>query len=376
MVVYILDLDWAFDKNEMPSIECMRLSSFHKQRKDSVFLITEMSELMTQYDKLYIFSNSDSTPNVGSKILNDKKTVLLGKKYELCGAKKLGAIISGCRPDYLLYDIKNEQSNSYSKANFITFFTSEGGKVSSRQAWKNTKKGVKRTIVTDDCLWEQSIEDIIHCLQELQTERNIVFLNPISLKILIEQEQVRKLFFSLHFSKGTKFKWRNNMPMNSVSAQKISHFLLELKTHTLSDLGSIPIKPIENTINWQDEFSTIIQLIAIYKQNKIKCFLPPSKNSEFYLNKWISSWCTKGHENSFIEEMVFFTSARKGKRWFNIINSPQEWNNDRTRFIIKILQNEKFKFLLPFLAIQWGGNSIDISNIDFTILNKNAYLII
>lgn len=373
MTVFLMDLDWMFDKSEIPNINCVKLSSFHKQRKDSVYLVNDISELTLSYDKLYIFSDSDSTPTPSPKILNDPNTVLLGKRFELCGGKRLGSVIMGCRPDYLLYDTQND---SYTKANFVTFFTDNGERIQQKQNWKNTKKGIKRTIITDNVLWRQEPEIVAQCLETLKDEKNIVFLSPISIKFLIDNYSVREKFFALNFSRGTKFKWRNDVGNDSDSALLISSFINELRKHTKSNIGSIPLNALEdNETIWEEDFKKLLGAIAIFKKNKIKCFFPPAKIVKHKLILNLINWCEKGIENSFIEEMVFFNAAKRGKRWFQIINDPRCWTDTRTREIISLLSEEKWKEFLPQMSVQWGDNSIDYTCIDFKIINDNAYLI-
>ena len=376
MTVLILDLDWIFDKSEVPNVNCMKLSSFHKQHGDQVYFVGDLSDLTLSYDKLYVFGESDSTPALSSKVLNDAKTVLFGKRFELCGAKKLGAVIMGCRPDYLLYDIANEKSNSYLKANFITFYTDRGEKVHTRQAWKNTKKGVKRTIVTDQALWQQNPEEVEQCLEDLKNEKNIVFLAPISIKFLIDNSSVRTKFFNLHFSKGTKFKWRNDVGSDVAAAIAISNLIIQLRQHTKSNIGSIPIKPYGTEGCWEKDLQRLLSVFAVFKKHKIKCFLPAPNNMEHPIYVWLRHWCDKGFENSFIEEMVFFTAASKGRRWFQIVNDPRSWTEKRVRFIITLLNEPKWREFLPQMSIQWGGDSIDYTCINFDVIEKNAYLII
>lgn len=375
MTIFILDLDWLCDKSEIPNVNCMRLSSFHKQRKDSVYLVGDMSDLTMQYDRLYIWSDSDSTPTPGHRILNDPRTVLFGKRFMLCGAKQLGTVILGCRPDYLLYDITNEKSSSYSKANFITFFSSNGDKVISRQAWHNTKKGVKRTIVTDELLWKQDPVEITMCLSEIIDEPNVVFLQPISLKCLVENESVRNAFFALKFSRGTQFKWRNDVGQDEQSAQKIVELLLELKKHTKSAIAPVPFQVHLNT-TWQDDVKRILQIAAIFKKNKLSCSVPTVTEQDSQIYKWIKQWLEKYIDTSFIEYMCFYSFAKKGLRWFNIINDRTHWVETKTRFIIQMLAEEQWKECLPQLCLQWGNNEIDARCIDFTTVEKYAKMII
>ena len=86
MTIFILDLDWMFDKSEIPNINCMKISSFHKQLGHQVYLINDISELHSPYDKLYIWGESDSIPTLSHKILNDKRTMMFGKRFEFCNS--------------------------------------------------------------------------------------------------------------------------------------------------------------------------------------------------------------------------------------------------------------------------------------------------
>ena len=375
MTVFILDLDWLCDQSEIPNVNCMRLSSFHKQRKDQVFLVGDMSDLTMQYDRLYIWSESDSTPTLGYRILNDPRTMLFGKRFALCGAKQLGTVILGCRPDYLLYDITNEQSSSYTKANFITFFSANGDKVISRQAWHNTKKGVKRTIVTDEILWKQDPVEITLCLSELIDEPNVVFMQPISLKCLIENESVRNAFFALKFSRGTHFKWRNDVGHNAESAHQIVELLLALKQHTKSALGAVPIQSHLSGI-WQDDIARILQVAAIFKKNKLSCMLPTVTNQHQYIYQWVQKWLNNNIEISFIEFMCFFTFAKKGLRWFNILNDRAHWAESKVRFLVQMLADNAWKPYITDMCVQWGSSAIDENCIDFTTIDKYAAMII
>jgi hypothetical protein len=374
MTVMILDLDWLFDKSDLPKPDCMKLSSFLKQKKHTVYFVGDMSELTMAYDKLYVFCDSDSAPMLAPKVLNDEKTVLFGKRFELCGAKTLGPVIMACRPDYLLYDITDEKSNSYTKANFVTFYTDSGSKIMRRQAWKNTKKGVKRTIVTDAVLWRQKASEIVECLRELKAEKNIMFWEPISLRCLVENEDVQDAFVELHFLRGTKFKWRNDLEPTVENSQRICDFINKLRKHTKSNLGAIPLRLECN--NWKEDLIRAIQLVAVFKKNKCRCFFPPMKVPPHHLYPWLVNWMQMGHENSFVEEMAFFDSASKGTRWLHIVNDPQMWTSNKIRFLIKILADPDFQAFLPQLCIQWGGDSINHTQIDFKIINDNVHFII
>ena len=127
----------------------MRISSYYKQKGYTICFIKDITDLNIKYEKIYIKKDLDETPYPSIQILNDSRTILLGKGFRYNNAKQLNAIITACRPDYLLYDV--DERNSYANANFITFYA---GKtlIKKRQDFHNTLKYTKRTIVTDTYL--------------------------------------------------------------------------------------------------------------------------------------------------------------------------------------------------------------------------------
>ena len=157
---------------------------------------------------------------------------------------------------------------------------------------------------------------------------------------------------------------------------KIVNFLNDLRAHTRSNIGSIPIRPTEAGEKEKDSLMRLIKVFAIFKQNKIKCFLPPINHTEPTSIIWFRDWCEKGFENSFIEEMVFFTSAKQGARWFQVVNSPQYWGMQKVKFLIQLLFDPDWRKLLPQMSVKWGAYSIDFNQINFNIINKYAQSLI
>ena len=373
MTVFILDLDWLYDFSEIPNVECMKTSSFHKQRGDQTYLVNNLSDLTMSFDRLYVWGEQSMLPPLDHKILNDKRTVLFGKRFILCGAKKLGAVILGCRPDYLLYDTFGTK-NSYTKANFVTFFDDNNNRIVKKQDWHNTNGGVKRTIVTDEKLWQQKPEDIIMCLSEIVNETNIAFLHPISLKCLINNESVANMFCELHFSRGTEFKWRNDVGQTKEDAQLIVKFLRKLKTHTYSKIGMVPFKTKTDT--WQNDLKRLLQVAAEFKQYKFKCFLPDEKIEHPPIYKWLKVWLNSDKNLSFIEFMLFFAFAKKGVRWYQVLNDMTQWGNAQVKFLVQLLTQKQWQKLLPEMSIRWGEESLDFSCIDLKLIMEKANLLL
>lgn len=124
----------------------MKLSSYHKQRGDSINFITDKSQLSLSFDRMYIARNDDTTEVPSKKLLDDSRVMLLGKGFQYYGAKGINSVVASCRPDYLLYDV-NER-NPYANANFAQFYC---GKtlLKQKQDYHSTFKHHKKTVVVD-----------------------------------------------------------------------------------------------------------------------------------------------------------------------------------------------------------------------------------
>jgi hypothetical protein len=220
-------------------------------------------------------------------------------------------------------------------------------------------------------LWEQKPKDIIKCLEELENEMNVMFLNPISLRCMIENNDIAEKFCALHFSRGTNFKWRNDVGQDVDAATAICNFLNLLNKSTKSNIGAVPFK-LHLSNSFIEDFKRILLVSKVFKINKIHMFFAPENLSILNsMYKYVNDWCAKGFKNSFIENMVLFSMGRKGKRWYQIINDPIYWGQARVKQMIDILNYfGKDSEFLTYMCIQWGTDSLDASCIDFEIIQK------
>ena len=61
MKIAIWDIDWFHNKESIPNVKCMKLSSFHKQRKDEVFMVVDKFDIDFKYDRLYIVKEDENS---------------------------------------------------------------------------------------------------------------------------------------------------------------------------------------------------------------------------------------------------------------------------------------------------------------------------
>lgn len=379
MNISIWDLDWFYKKTTLPNVDCMRLSSYYKQKGYSVSFIKDLTDLNIKYEKIYIKKDLDETPYPSINILNDNKTVLLGKGFRYNQAKQLNAIITACRPDYLLYDI--DEHNSYANANFITFYA---GKtlIKTRQDFHNTLKYTKRTIVTDTFLWKAPHDEILFCLEELKNEKNVVFLNPISIKTILSNENIKKKFLKINFSIGTIFKWKNDYSNNVKDINNIINFLLDLKQNTKSNIGFIPIKSFNETDNVEDNFDIIflncMLIIDLFKKNNLKCRIIVPKelnNTKKYFFNLLEDWTTNYFELSFIEYILHNLCYKSGILWYNILNNPIKWRNKNIDFLLYLLTSKKWEDYRYLLYRKNKDEDLNYKLINFNKIKEQINLL-
>lgn len=126
-------------------MDCMQISSYHKQLGDSVSLAENEFDLSLKYDVIYICKNSKATKTPSRKMIDDPRTRLIGSGFKYFKTYELPKVVYCCRPDYLLYP-QPENETSYTNANFIRFYWKKE-LIEQRQDFHNAKKQMKRLIV-------------------------------------------------------------------------------------------------------------------------------------------------------------------------------------------------------------------------------------
>lgn len=236
-------MDFYHKKSFTPNPIAMKLSSFHKQQGHIINFVTDEYHINLSYDKFYIIKEKVSTPKPPGKLLHDKRVKLIGKPLRFFdNYYEIDPVISAVRPDYMLYP--ENKRDPYYNANIVQFFH-KGKKLQKIQPFENTKAFHKKTLVVDEDFWDADSEDIILCLEELREYKNIAFLYPISLKVIMENKKISRKFIRLNFSQGTIFKFRNNFGQTFEEVEKILKFASELKAnHEHVNFNHIPIKAV------------------------------------------------------------------------------------------------------------------------------------
>lgn len=384
MKIAIWDIDWFHNKESIPNVKCMKLSSFHKQRKDEVFMVVDKFDIDFKYDRLYIVKEDENSGLPPPYLLTEPKTILIGRGFIYYKGMKVPTPVMACRPDYQLYPkIDNDgKGNSYERAEFITFFAN-GKRLDVRQDFRNAAKR-KRLIVADEEFWIADEFDMSKCLKELLPERSIVFLHPISLKVLLTNEEIQLLFLKLHFAPGTIFKWQNDYGSSIEDSDVILKFMLRLQEITHSKLGKIPFKAAiydqrEDRRLWKKDLLRCLQIAYNFKTARVQYQFSITEpqyihSSKLLLYKILEDWHYY-HDLSFIEFCVHKQSLKTGASWYGILRSPKRWKDPRVEFIVFILSMSEMQEELELFALQWGDNIINTNKIDFEIIEKQCSLL-
>ena len=379
MNITIWDLDWFYKKSSIPNYSCMQLSSYHKQKGDKINFVTQETHLTLAYDILYIAKEKDETPLPSRKFIDDSRTKLIGQGFKYLGAKTLNGVVAACRPDYLLYE--TAERDQYANANFISFYA--GTKlITKRQDFHNTKSHRKKTVVVDKYFWKATDQEIIFCLEELKQEKNIAFLEPISLQKLLSNIEIQQKFLELNFSTGTVFKWKNDYSSEFNKTKDIIDFLLKLKQVTKSQIGFIPIKAIllehNNLNNINLDLLRCFQIIHNFKINKLNCIIIPPKNpliSPWFLTfKQLEDWTRSYIKLSYVEYILHFPCIKEGMVWYELLSNPVKWKEQKIDILLFLLTSNTWEDNIDLLFTQWGYEVLNKNKINRQEIKKNINL--
>ena len=368
MNIAIWDVEWYHKQSFIPNVKCMKISSYHKQKGDTTFLISEPQHLSYAYDTMYIIKEKATSPMPPRKILDDNRTVLIGAGLTMFKCKQPGKIIMACRPDYLLYE--TEEKDKFGNANFITFFAGNE-LITTRQDYHNTKRFHHFTIVADKYLWKATDEEIIYCLSELKNDKNLMFLEPISLQRILSNNLIREKFLKLHFSKGTPFKWKNDY--SSEHVEEILKFLNELRQITKSNLGFIPIKAVVAQ-NEELDIMRCLTIIDAFKQAKCHCIIINNAKANGIF-EWFEIWTRYLPELSFVEFTVHNYCKQHGVLWYNVLNNSMHWHSKQIDYLLRLLAAKRWINYRPHLLRQWGTNELNGHAINYDYIKQNINLL-
>lgn len=375
MRVSIWDLDF-YHKKKGINYECMKIASFHKQRGDKINFITEKIHIDMAYDLMYITKIDENLSNPPLRYLNNPKVKVWGMGFRYFTNYQLPPIILAVRPDYLLYPDKEDK---FDRADALQFFDYKGRPLPLVQDPENTFKN-KKSLIIDKFFWSAEREDLVKVMKDLQDYKSLAFLEPISLKRLLNDRELQELFLSLHFTKDTRFQWKNNFGQTYEAAVKIIDFLDKLAQKTHSAVGAPPFVPITGqhlltTDNAWADLIRCLKIIAYGKQKGIavKIDAVESRHDTPYIHLFYTlySWTTKSPKMALLR-FIALPLARQHKASVEEVYMRREWwsNEIFVAWMDLLRQKAHDSEFIMWLLIEWKNKSMSIADIDWTEVSK------
>jgi len=376
--ILLFDCEHFYDNFMMPNYKLMKLSSYHKQIGDSVTFVNDKYYLNGTYDICYIAKERYETNYPHHSLMDDKRSYLIGDEFEgFISHYELNPVQSAARPDYLLYNIDPNTRNPLLKANFVSFY-SGNTYITKHQGYMNTFKGVKTTIVTDKNIWSEiNRSNLVDILEKLSSSEVIIFLYPVSLKVLIDNDHLSRLFINLKIASNKKMVYNNDVGSNLEDAVKVIKFFYKLKNKRPSirfarprfDIYSKSPACKEDVLN---DFNRCMKIVHFSKGLEVRIVLDKPEERTLgwewleYFDYWVSD---RYYKKSYIEAILSPTMIRNKLTLEELINNSKNWTGVRINYISHLIQHDEC-FILKYGTREWGKNSLDLSKMDFDAMRK------
>ena len=376
--IYILDCDYFYETSKVPNYKAMKISSYHKQRGDNVTFITEEYMLTNNYHILYLIREYRHTPIPSGIFLDDIRTRLLGKEFELFEEVfEMDDLMAMSRPDYKIYNFP-EDEKFYSRASFVQFFNGKKY-LKNRQSWQ--KVDGLYNFVVDEQFWYAPDDIILKCLKELKRERNIIFMKPIRLKRLLD-DKIFNAFVQLKLAKSAKILYNNNIGEDFESVKLAIKVIKKLKNyHPYLNVGSIPVKIITkdhwiDSKNIFDDFVRCLQIMHYAQQEEIRINmkyprLRLASPSWFYL-EFFKTWSNHYHRFSYLEALLITAVQFTDKGMQTILMNPKYWRTAKIKQAVHLLSHYP-ELMMKYGFDGWSGKVHQAKfNIDLDYIKEKA----
>ena len=358
MRVTIVDLEWYNHKSFIPNPKCMKISSYYKQLNALVNFATNSYDLKMDYDKMYVVRESIMGGSFPEEIdLRDEKIVLIGEglKFYDRYMPDIDDIIAACRPDYLLYPLREE--NKMANADMVQFF-SDGKLLPLIQDYHNTYHKKHYTYVTDKGFWNYAEKDIAKCVEKLKKDKYVVFADGVDLDVILSSKNKLKML------KKLKVDWRDEKVFitldSDVKISRFLNFIENIPEATRSGMKlSSPIvfsgDHLKSTNTAIRDFHRYFKLIGILKQKRVhlKLIAPPRVLSPFWFYfEDLESWTTYRIYSSFVDFMTELPCKDHSVDAEYLLNKTLLWTNDSVYRLMYLFRDYP-DIMYPTAFIEW-----------------------
>lgn len=367
MKITIWDLDYyyATERGQISNVDVQKISSYHKQKGDSVNFVTTERDIYRPYDIYYIIKENKKTPNPPKEFFINPKVRWWGEAFVSRQNWRMSDAMLACRPDYLLYP---ERTTKQARATKIQLLGNSGKLLPVTQDWQNTFTR-KQNIVVDKKLWYVDKSVIIQALDKIKDVPQISFQEPIYWNIILNDKEIEKVFLSLHFNNLSSIKFTACAPENV-------RFLINWLEKTFKkQFPNAPIPTLElkySSSPWKTMQDAQIGLHvledAIVDAKKLGYTLhiiAPRHREDtpfFFIPELIEDWSKTNFKMSWLE----YISARF-KVDKNYMSGTTDWNKpDKWHPLFRDVLRQTYKNT-EFLLTQWYDTKININEIPWTL---------
>lgn len=301
MKVSIWDLDYYYNKTKQNcfNVDAMKISSFHKQKGDKINFVQSEYDIYRPYDLYYIIKEKETTPSPPLDFFTNSKVKWWGDAVRVRVNWRPSAAMLGCAPDYLLYPEKN---TTLERAEYIRLFDNKAKLLPITQNYQNSFKN-KISIDTDLYFWESDKKSILTALEMLKDVKNISFLHPIRLDLILCDKDIKNAFLQLKLNKKSIITFAD---IKFDLVDNVIEFIHQLQ----QQYGNISVNSVyliyDAQSHWDDrqnalrDFSEIKKALIKGRKTGVNIKLKPLKyrldTPYFYLFEQISNWsCLQEH---------------------------------------------------------------------------------
>jgi hypothetical protein len=356
----------------------MKLFSYHSQIGNHPQFISEEFHLSGNHDVLYLIRELRHTPFPPGDLVDDKRTILMGKEFELFDdVEDIPIEAAVCRPDYSIYQY--EGNNPYSRASFVQFFQ-DGKRLKNVQDWHRANS--RSTLIIDTNFWDASPQAIVECLKSLEGEINVVFLHPIKLKKLMNEE-VLEAFFLLKLAKFYKIRYNNNIGEDFDSVSAAILLLEKIKNRFVYlNISSIPVKIITKD-HWIDkqnimyDFERCLKIMTLAQKHRVRINFKYPKlrlaSPSWAFFEFFKTWSNHYHTLSYIEALLKGSTDFFKISYADLLNQPKLWTTAKIKQAVHLIGNYP-ELMRSYGFTGWGGvYSSTAERIKFAYVKEKAF---
>ena len=371
--IWDLDYYYANDRTNLFNPDAQRISSYHKQKGDSINFISAEEDVNRPCDIMYIIKEQTKTPNPPLKWLVDPRVRWWGEAYKSKANWKMTDTIWSCYPDYQLYPNKN---TAIERGEQLKFFNNEGNLLHFKQSSENIYTN-KKIIIADKYIWNANKnEDILIVLDQLKDVKNLYFLYPINLNRILGDERLKTAFLALHLSPGANLQWEEIKTDKAIDAINFAAQLRQnpncnAKINTLIiSYSKLPEAHWKSNEAARADFETLKRIIIYSKKKRVQIQIEgPAYSAEtpyWHLMTLLDKWTHNQHKYK-LSWLEFITSSFVGfmlpqqiEYWYHI----ERWNDNYRNIIRQTYQDREF------LLTQWGDAKVNEVNIPWKLWDE------